>query len=265
MTDEAWHGTPGGYTNHNCRCDDCRAAKSLWQKHRREHRRANPEQHPVPHGTTTGYDAYRCRCSECTEAKRVASQAYRSAARTPEERAERAAEVALRDMVLAVVCPTCDAPSGQQCVTTSGKPSGRWHAPRRRTATVDLMPEPEPRRVVGAGLVEMDGFLVLPEWWHGTITGYTYHRCRCEPCTGAMRRYTRARRAFRRAHPEQFPVPHGTVIGYKDYRCRCPECTEAGRADAHRYSARRQARRSAERQEVLAELRRRQPTNEEAT
>ena len=24
---EAWHGTPGGYTNHGCRCPLCRAAQ----------------------------------------------------------------------------------------------------------------------------------------------------------------------------------------------------------------------------------------------
>lgn len=27
MSAEPWHGTTGGYTNHACRCDDCREAK----------------------------------------------------------------------------------------------------------------------------------------------------------------------------------------------------------------------------------------------
>lgn len=29
---EAWHGTPGGYTNHRCRCDECRAAWAEYQR-----------------------------------------------------------------------------------------------------------------------------------------------------------------------------------------------------------------------------------------
>jgi hypothetical protein len=31
-TETNWHGSIGGYTNHGCRCDDCRAA---WRDHRR--------------------------------------------------------------------------------------------------------------------------------------------------------------------------------------------------------------------------------------
>lgn len=27
---EGWHGTAGGYTNHSCRCDECREA---WRKY----------------------------------------------------------------------------------------------------------------------------------------------------------------------------------------------------------------------------------------
>ena len=35
---EPWHGTPGGYSNHKCRCPKCRAAQkaysSTWWKRR---------------------------------------------------------------------------------------------------------------------------------------------------------------------------------------------------------------------------------------
>lgn len=30
VTREAWHGTYNGYSNHKCRCDDCRAAGALF-------------------------------------------------------------------------------------------------------------------------------------------------------------------------------------------------------------------------------------------
>lgn len=32
MSRERWHGTAGGYTNHSCRCDDCRRAAREYRK-----------------------------------------------------------------------------------------------------------------------------------------------------------------------------------------------------------------------------------------
>jgi len=33
IPDAAWHGTPGGYTNHDCRCSDCTGE---WAKYQRD-------------------------------------------------------------------------------------------------------------------------------------------------------------------------------------------------------------------------------------
>lgn len=38
------------------------------------------------------------------------------------------------------------------------------------------------------------------EMWHGTLGGYTNHRCRCEDCTRAQREWMRG---YRRLHPER--------------------------------------------------------------
>lgn len=60
------HGTVNGYDYHKCRCPECRAAKSGYQ---RAHPRRPPKK-PIPHGTITGYASYRCRCSDCQMAIR---------------------------------------------------------------------------------------------------------------------------------------------------------------------------------------------------
>ena len=67
MMRELWHGTPGGYTNHQCRCDECRAAFREYQKERRRKRIAAETPDHV-HGTANGYGNYGCRCEPCTTA-----------------------------------------------------------------------------------------------------------------------------------------------------------------------------------------------------
>jgi hypothetical protein len=60
------HGTQGGYTNHKCRCDECRAAWAAFCRRAKERRAAS-----VPdelHGTEFGYSNYKCRCPNCTQA-----------------------------------------------------------------------------------------------------------------------------------------------------------------------------------------------------
>lgn len=63
---EKWHGTTGGYTNHKCRCDNCRQAWNASCVSRRAAARQyiskNPESIPEH-----GYRGYRagCRCVEC--------------------------------------------------------------------------------------------------------------------------------------------------------------------------------------------------------
>lgn len=91
----------------------------------------------------------------------------------------------------------------------------------------------------------------MNERWHGTLSGYTYHRCRCEGCAAAMREYGRRRprrpvgkaeaaakkrrqvvkrRAERQlidgrlVHPR---APHGKYTGYSNWTCRCGPCAEA--------------------------------------
>ncbi len=88
------HGTPGGYTNHACRCDLCKAANSAYQRKQREtpcvscgaptwgRYRVDPLCQPcwwakltVPleerHGTELGYKKG-CRCPECTSVTNAA-------------------------------------------------------------------------------------------------------------------------------------------------------------------------------------------------
>jgi hypothetical protein len=48
MASEPWHGTVGGYSNHRCRCDLCRAAASEYKRQylkRNPHKRMTPKQH----------------------------------------------------------------------------------------------------------------------------------------------------------------------------------------------------------------------------
>jgi IS30 family transposase len=46
---DLWHATPGGYTNHKCRCDGCRWAWAAYQRaayQRRRKRRSRVREHP---------------------------------------------------------------------------------------------------------------------------------------------------------------------------------------------------------------------------
>ena len=72
---------------------------------------------------------------------------------------------------------------------------------------------------------------------HGTVGGYTNHRCHCPACQEA---HTATCRAEREKRP---PLPpgderHGTVGGYTNHRCRCADCTAAqAKAVANWYRA----------------------------
>lgn len=72
-TDDPRHGTAGGYTNHRCRCQACRAANA--KEHQEASRRRS--ERPIPdhvHGSMNGYRNYRCGCEKCLEAKRIVSR-----------------------------------------------------------------------------------------------------------------------------------------------------------------------------------------------
>jgi hypothetical protein len=62
------HGTYTSYTNHGCRCDDCRAANRRYQASLKERLRSRDVPDHV-HGTSGGYGNYGCRCLRCTDAK----------------------------------------------------------------------------------------------------------------------------------------------------------------------------------------------------
>lgn len=66
--DERWHGTPGGYNNHKCRCDECRAA---WNKYCRDRKRARRSEYEFRPGAVHGVESeYQrgCTCTDCTTA-----------------------------------------------------------------------------------------------------------------------------------------------------------------------------------------------------
>ncbi|WP_037164973.1 hypothetical protein [Rhodococcoides fascians] len=66
------HGSISTYTNHACRCDECKAENARVQAEFRSAQRAkrividgdffHPE---ANHGTSTAYNAYGCRCRVC--------------------------------------------------------------------------------------------------------------------------------------------------------------------------------------------------------
>lgn len=61
------HGTTGGYTNHACRCDECRAASTEHGRKQRAKRTARAAD--APHGTYGGYTNWGCRCDMCRGAR----------------------------------------------------------------------------------------------------------------------------------------------------------------------------------------------------
>ena len=59
---------------------------------------------------------------------------------------------------------------------------------------------------------------------HGTLSRYTYHRCRCELCRAAAR-------DSRQERVGQKPPRHGTPSSYRNWGCRCVKCRKAERDD----------------------------------
>lgn len=65
---EPWHGTPGGYSNRKCRCNDCRMAWNKYCADRKRNKRANYTPKPEDeHGTEKNYQNG-CSCAECKAA-----------------------------------------------------------------------------------------------------------------------------------------------------------------------------------------------------
>ena len=63
---------------------------------------------------------------------------------------------------------------------------------------------------------------------HGTLNGYTNHKCRCVPCLDFGRNYFKEKARERRE--KGLPAGsrlHGTEGGYSNYKCRCEPCMKA--------------------------------------
>lgn len=72
------------------------------------------------------------------------------------------------------------------------------------------------------------------EHWHGTVNGYTNHRCHCQPCKDAHSDEQAAQRVQRKARRAAgfTEFKHG-ASGYTEWGCRCQTC-KAARAEAIR-------------------------------
>lgn len=66
---------------------------------------------------------------------------------------------------------------------------------------------------------------------HGTINGYSNHKCRCDDCRAAWRGYTRELRRRKVGQPIPDSVGHGKVSTYTNWMCRCEPCTKAATAN----------------------------------
>ena len=65
------HGTISRYTNHGCRCDECRAAMTEYMRQYTARKAAGqPVRKYAKHGVRARYNAG-CRCARCTEANRI--------------------------------------------------------------------------------------------------------------------------------------------------------------------------------------------------
>lgn len=80
------------------------------------------------------------------------------------------------------------------------------------------------------------------ETWHGTLTGYVKHKCRCQECRTANAYYYRARKKRLTGTLADDDPRHGTDHAYTTFGCRCDDCKAAHAAAEARRAARRKAR-----------------------
>jgi hypothetical protein len=65
------------------------------------------------------------------------------------------------------------------------------------------------------------------EKWHGTLDGYTNHRCRCEGCRKANAAWQKGARLRRTKAKLPSNRKHGVYATYLNYGCRCKACKKA--------------------------------------
>lgn len=93
---ERWHGTSGGYTNHHCRCTDCRKAWATYFQIQTRRRAAKVTPDDPRHGTASFYRNHGCRCADCLRAH---SMQRRNSGRPYTSRAESAARKERRELL----------------------------------------------------------------------------------------------------------------------------------------------------------------------
>jgi hypothetical protein len=75
------HGSASTYTNHHCRCDECKAAWNAYVSKRRMQRVLLVAESGLPEGVEHGEHAYNnwgCCCNVCTAAHAEAARRWRS-------------------------------------------------------------------------------------------------------------------------------------------------------------------------------------------
>lgn len=63
--DEPWHGTIGGYCNHRCSGDRCRAVWNIYQRELRDRRAGTLAPDDPRHGMDSTYGNYKCKDPLC--------------------------------------------------------------------------------------------------------------------------------------------------------------------------------------------------------
>ena len=63
--DEEWHGTIGGYCNHRCSGERCRAVWNAYQRTLRDRRQGTLAPDDPRHGMDSTYGNYKCREPKC--------------------------------------------------------------------------------------------------------------------------------------------------------------------------------------------------------
>lgn len=90
---------------------------------------------------------------------------------------------------------------------------------------------------------------------HGTSSGYSRHRCRCDACRAWSREHYAAQR-YREAAGliREKGWQHGTWSGYNNHGCRCTRCLVASHVHREEQQERREIRRRREQLEAMQQI-----------
>lgn len=77
---------------------------------------------------------------------------------------------------------------------------------------------------------------------HGTLTTYTYYKCRCGECRAARASYEAMHRMDLAGRLDALPAEsHGKYSTYVNYGCRCDKCRAAASAVSRAQYVKRKA------------------------